>query len=235
MKSKGSGSRGWGLAVSVGLGFAYGLGAASARAQAIESPAEAGLTVKLQVYDYAQVAPADWARAKEEATRILLVAGIETAWHERVMTAEGPQGESCRGRVGSDVLVLRILSRAMAERVPSAGETFGFAQDSTDGQPATVASVFYHRVQKLADDLGFSRGEILGHALAHEIGHLLLGAHSHTVNGIMRASWKRKDLINASMGGLCFLPQQAQVIRGEIRARMRVASTADDSARVGGN
>jgi hypothetical protein len=234
MKGKGPGTRGWGLAVLVGLGFACFVASVSASAQAKESPAEAGLTMKLQVYDYAQVAPADWARAKEEATRILFVAGVEAVWRECVMTAEGPQGEACRGRVGSDALVLRILSRAMAERVPSAGETFGFAQDSTDGQPATVASVFYHRVQRLADDLGFSRGEIMGHALVHEIGHLLLGAHSHTANGIMRASWKRKDLINASMGGLCFLPQQAQHIRGEIMARTRPGRAPNDSAQVRG-
>ena len=82
MKSKGPRTRGWGLAFLAGLGFAYGLGPASAPAQAIESPTEAGLTVKLQVYDYAKVEAGGWARAKEEATRILLIAGVETAWRE---------------------------------------------------------------------------------------------------------------------------------------------------------
>ena len=30
---------------------------------------------------------------------------------------------------------------------------------------------------------------LLGRAMAHEIGHLLLGANSHSLNGIMRGHW----------------------------------------------
>ena len=206
----------------VGLGFAYFAGSVGASAEVIDGSTEADLTVTLHVFDYAQVEPRDLARAKEEATRILRAAGVETAWFECVLTAEGPHdGEACRGQLGSGELVLRILPRAMAERVPFAGDTFGFAQQSTDGQPAYVASVFYHRVETLADELGFSRGVILGHALAHEIGHLLLGPGRHAPSGIMRASWKRKDLINASMGSLCFLPQQVEIIRAEVERRMQ--------------
>ena len=219
MKKQGPGTGGWGLAVLVSLGFAYFAVSVGASAEVMDGSTQAELNVKLRVYDYSQVEPRHLARAKEEATRILQAAGVETTWLECVMSAEGPQGESCRGQLGSGGLVLRILPRAMAERLPFTGETFGFAQQSTDGRPAYVASVFYHRVERLADDLGFSRGVILGHALAHEVGHLLLGPGRHAPNGIMRASWKRKDLINASMGSLHFLPQQAHLIRTEVRRR----------------
>jgi hypothetical protein len=222
MKSKGSGSRGWGLAVLVGLGFASVFSSTEAFAGRIDGSNQAGLTFSLHVFDYAQVEPGDLARAEDEVTRIFRVVGLETVWHECVMSDEGPQGEACRGQLGPGELVLRILPRAMAERVPMTGETFGFAQQSTDDHPSYVASVFYHRVERLADDLGFARSMILGHALAHEIGHLLLGTDSHAPLGIMRASWKRRDLINASMGGLVFLPQQAARIRAEVEHRTGV-------------
>jgi hypothetical protein len=37
----------------------------------------------------------------------------------------------------------------------------------------------------------FERG--LGHVMAHEVGHLLLGAHSHSRTGLMSADWLPLD------------------------------------------
>ncbi len=218
MKSKGPGTWGWGIGFLVGLGLVCMSSSTDVFAGVIYGSKEGDLTLTLHIYDYAQVAPSDLARAKEEATGIFRVVGLETTWHERAVSAEGPQGEACRRHLGPDVLVLRILPRLMAERVPLNDSTFGFAMQSTDGRPAYVANVFYHRVERLAADLGFPRGVILGDALAHEIGHLLLGTHSHAPFGIMRASWTRRDLINASMGGLLFLPpaERAHPRRGAV-------------------
>jgi hypothetical protein len=103
--------------------------------------------------------------------------------------------------------------------------SFGFAQQSTDGTPSYVASVFYHRVEGAARELGVSRAVILGHALAHEVGHFLLGKDSHSANGIMRALWTEKELLNASAGRLVFLPQRAAVMRTEVMARTKRLST----------
>jgi hypothetical protein len=37
----------------------------------------------------------------------------------------------------------------------------------------------------------FERG--LGHVLAHEVGHLLLGGHSHSRTDLMSADWYPRD------------------------------------------
>jgi hypothetical protein len=37
----------------------------------------------------------------------------------------------------------------------------------------------------------------------------------------MRAQWDRRDLENSAQGQLQFTPEQAQVIRAEVDARMR--------------
>jgi hypothetical protein len=52
----------------------------------------------------------------------------------------------------------------------------------------------------------------LAHAMAHEIGHLLL-PYGHSATGLMRADWEGKDLRRAVQGQLKFTPQQAELIR----------------------
>ena len=52
----------------------------------------------------------------------------------------------------------------------------------------------------------FDRG--LGHAMAHEVGHLLLGVHSHALSGLMTADWHALETHLQP-----FTPEQAQVIR----------------------
>jgi hypothetical protein len=55
--------------------------------------------------------------------------------------------------------------------------------------------------------------QILGHAVAHEIGHLFLNLKSHSATGIIRGDWDLKDLQDASkaitgVGRLRAPPQQ---------------------------
>jgi hypothetical protein len=83
------------------------------------------------------------------------------------------------------------------------------------------ASVFYHRVQKIAKARLAAPPQILGHALAHEIGHLLLGSNSHSPKGIMRADWGEGDLKKAMLELLRFSRDEAGRIRAAVSARMR--------------
>ena len=53
---------------------------------------------------------------------------------------------------------------------------------------------------------------VLAHAMAHEIGHLLL-PYGHSATGLMRAEWDRKDLRLAVHGRLNFTAEQATLIR----------------------
>jgi len=36
--------------------------------------------------------------------------------------------------------------------------------------------------------------QLLGFAVAHEVGHLLLGTNTHAAAGLMRAVWSRSDI-----------------------------------------
>jgi hypothetical protein len=56
-----------------------------------------------------------------------------------------------------------------------------------------LAYVSYPLVEELASNSDVSKSEILGAALAHEMGHILLGAR-HSWMGIMKPHWNEHDL-----------------------------------------
>jgi hypothetical protein len=68
----------------------------------------------------------------------------------------------------------------MPDRLRQAEDSFGFAMIPEDGSFATVANVFSYDANQLVDRRGMRLGVILGHLAAHELGHLLLGAGSHS-------------------------------------------------------
>ena len=69
---------------------------------------------------------------------------------------------------------------------------------STGGSVAgRFANVFYERVKHVSLLWGLFPRDVLGDAIAHELGHLLLGPQ-HSDRGIMNADWTRQDLTFSS-------------------------------------
>jgi hypothetical protein len=77
-----------------------------------------------------------------------------------------------------------------------------------------------------SDDAEFEVPIILGCAIAHEVGHLLLGSNSHSGSGIMQRRWERKEMRHAMTGTLLFTPEQAKLIQAETQARMRLRTAS---------
>ncbi len=163
---------------------------------------------KLQVrlYDYARLSPAMIEWATEDAKEVLSEAGIPTRWLDCSMSLSDEELDpACRVPSGPTVVVLKILPREMAERFTVPEGSFGFAvlSDKANGF-GSQAVVFYHRVNELAADMDSYRSVALGHILAHEIGHFLLGSGSHSNQGIMKATWQNGDLEKAIRGKFRF-------------------------------
>lgn len=57
---------------------------------------------------------------------------------------------------------------------------------------------------------------LLGCVIAHELGHLLLGAHGHSIHGIMRDRWDVEQTRVALMSELDFLPEEGKLMRGAL-------------------
>ena len=82
------------------------------------------------------------------------------------------------------------------------------------------------RIDELAWRAGGRTARILGHTMAHELGHLLLGANAHSPSGIMRGVWLPEDLKFMRWGELTFTLRQSDQIRNSLlrRARLGVSS-----------
>jgi hypothetical protein len=175
---------------------------------------EAAMAVNISVYDDAGVGPETVASAAEEASKIFGQAGIETHWflcgEGQNLTHASPQ---CGKAVFPTNLSLRIVRRARGLR---AG-TFGVAYLSR-GERGCYSDIFLEPMQQLQKSFPGGLGNLIGHVSAHEIAHLLLGANSHSVAGLMRGTWQREEWENAEKGRLIFNPSEAAAMNAHILA-----------------
>ena len=64
--------------------------------------------------------------------------------------------------------------------------------------------ILYDRVEALSERLNTAVYVIVGHAIAHELGHVLLGSTEHTSGGLMQGCWTPASWRLASAGLLAF-------------------------------
>ena len=83
----------------------------------------------------------------------------------------------------------------------------GFAAVDPAIHVGVLATIFYDRVQIVATRGGLESGELLGRAMAHEVGHLLLRAAGHSRTGLMRAVWADAELTENRREDWVFSPQ----------------------------
>jgi|SRR5579863_2490032 len=183
--------------------------------------AEQVLKITVFVYNYAEVSGDVLAQSEAEAGGIYQLVGIGIAWLDCPLSPDqAGQYPACQVPPGPTRLVVRVLSRVMAERMRQPEDTFGFALQPGDGTFGMVANVFSFDAEELAKRRGMSHGVILGHLMAHELGHLLLGTGGHAASGIMHVPWHRKELEIITQGLMLFGPAEGEKMRAQIHARM---------------
>ena len=172
--------------------------------------------ITVYVYDYSEI-PADvLTRAKSAAIEIYRRAGVETEWLDcPTSAADLHQNRACRQRPGASRLVMKIVPPSMAERMGLDATTYGISWIPDDGSFGWMAFVCSQRASRLAKGNPQLEGVLLGHLMAHEIGHLLLGANSHAASGIMKVPWAKKEVRLAQQGRMGFTPKQALHIQSE--------------------
>ena len=132
----------------------------------------------------------------------------------------GESQSSPTGQANLDQIdyVLRILPRSRAALKDSA---LGEALPCPPDEAVCFANVFYNRVEQRTEVERISLEQVLGHAMAHELGHLLLGSNSHSSTGIMSGKWRAEELKRAAKGDLLFTPQQARIIHDHALAKIK--------------
>jgi hypothetical protein len=87
----------------------------------------------------------------------------------------------------------------------------------------TLATVFLDLIEPVAHRTGAGVHTLLGRAIAHEVGHLLLGTSTHSPTGLMRATWTDHELGRNDERDWLFGPTDRGLLRD---ARLRVSRQA---------
>jgi hypothetical protein len=166
--------------------------AALAGALSTNAAADAERSVTVRTFNYAQVPAEQLASARLNATIIFSRAGISLHWIDcRVPQSES--GAACTEPLGErGDLMLRLVDSPpqTSERIVALGTSL-LDLEQRAGVLMTVDAV---PIRVIAEKTSTDVSILLGRAIAHEIGHLLLGSSSHPGAGLMRALWTHEEL-----------------------------------------
>jgi hypothetical protein len=140
-------------------------------------------------------------QAQEIASHIFARIGIHIDWYHDDRHCKNPLEEFINVLVSAD---------APANQHPDA-----LAYTRLYDHPHI--EVFYNRVANTVDPLRVPA--LLGHVLAHEIGHTLEGTASHTETGLMKARWDEYDLLRLSFHPMSFTSADVSLIYQGIAQR----------------
>ncbi len=172
---------------------------------AVTAHAGSAARIKLRMVNSAKVSAVTLALAQKRAAYVLAQAGVEIVWQD----CSAGDADVCDGQMEGSEFWLHVANWKPAA---ASAEALGFTVLKTGVTTGdSLAGVYYPGVAQIAASLQVTEGEVLGAALAHEIGHLLGADHSPT--GIMRSRFNRQCIVDLSQGGLLFSKSQATHIR----------------------
>jgi hypothetical protein len=189
-----------------------GMGLSSA---ALAAEANDGSGITVLVFNFRQAPPEMLVKAEKEAGRILEQAGVPVTWRD-CPTGDDP----CRKETGRDFFLAMM-----------AGPVQNKFLDTISGYavlPSHIAVVYYDYLPRLpvGDSNEDDTAVVLGCVIAHELGHLLLGTHGHSMGGIMQAQWGIEQTQHGLMSQLSFLPEEVRLMHGSTAAQQAKNSSA---------
>jgi hypothetical protein len=172
----------------------------------------------VDLYDYADLPAKEIDRLTETVDLIFEHSGIQIIWQN----CRGAQavGSAC----GTELQVTQIAVRILPGESRSSDDfrTLHLGSSIVLAEGGHYASVFVPAVRAQAAGFGVSFNLLLAYAVAHEVGHCLLGP-GHSYTGLMRSAWNRKDAVEISRLSLRLTKKEAE----RASARLRPAVFAD--------
>jgi hypothetical protein len=191
---------------------------------------EKQLTVRVR--NYARMDSGVLLKAEMTANKILQEARAETVWVVCFDGSTWSKNVACTDPPGAMDLTVNVLPFAGMERFRQRENVFGYAAEDGDYGFACLAWIFYDPIKSFAVERKMSLARLLGHVFAHELGHVLLGANSHSGIGLMRAQWSSRELLAADHGDLFFSASESRRIQTQLHARWQAGSRGLQSDQV---
>ena len=132
--------------------------------------------------------------AETEAGFVFQPAGIEVEWAD------------CQSGLARTPSTTRFVIRLRNDLVPRFGgelSLHAMGRAFVSDGAGYIADVYYPSIRAMSEISPAGEGSLIGYTIAHEIGHLLLGAE-HKPHGIMRARWDQDELLALAQHSLGF-------------------------------
>jgi hypothetical protein len=170
----------------------------------------------VKVADYAKVDHATLKKAKLVAASIFARAGVKANLSDWEDCNDVPE------RSGT----FHVIIRDSPESYGLPASVLGVVPRTVNEIDRNFVFVFYKVAIQLGAQTLISSATILGYAMAHVIGHVLLDQPSHSRSGVMKANWTVNDMREMNnTWGLNFDPEQSGRIQAEVRRRMQDQQT----------
>ena len=192
-----------------------------AHAATLDAAPRPHAAVAIRTYNYAALSGAQLSESRAEAAHIFRQAGIVLEWIE-CRVPGGQDGAACT----EPLLVGRDLMLRLVDRTPSPGErivALGESMIDREQRGGVLMTVDVFPVRAIAERASAAFFLLLGRAIAHEIGHLLLGSSEHPRLGLMRALWSHDELRGARPAHWGFSSREAAQMRETVRKLTRTA------------
>jgi hypothetical protein len=181
-------------------------------------------TVVLRAYDYANISIELLAAARVEAEQIFQRAHITMRWIDCAVPGRKDGAPCVEPLAPGRDLMLRLVDRppanaAEAARVVALGESMVDREE----RGGVLMTVDLFRVRTVGERASVGIAVLLGRAIAHEVGHLLLGSADHPRLGLMRARWSNDELRGLKPASWGFSAREAAQMRQTLRGRSRTA------------
>lgn len=163
------------------------------------------LEVTVLVHNHAKASESVVTAGEVEAARIFRDAGIHVRW------VDCSKRSVCHHEPGANEYELSIVPDGQT----SSDLVYGVAFLGPAGE-GKYYDVFLRRIEAGAEISGENTARLLGAVMAHELGHLMLGSHAHTYQGIMSGIWTEFALKRMDMGNLLFSKEQAALMRAKV-------------------
>jgi hypothetical protein len=134
--------------------------------------------VVIRSYNLSGVQTRELTEARETLQATLRTATIDLVWRDCA-------NSSCEEPLGARDLIVRIVATPRG----AGPDELGYSMVDLQERIGTLATVYADRIALLAERARIDAGKLLGRAVAHEVGHLLLGTSQHSATGLMRARW----------------------------------------------
>jgi hypothetical protein len=191
----------------------------------VRTPAAAVVddSLLVRIYDNAGLMASELSSALKTTHEILRRADLAVDWVQCRARSTGPVPAVCDTPLSFSDVVVRLIEGSDKE----SGErrALGYSLFDSNGTSG-FATVYVDRVDWLSRRANYPRAPVLGRAIAHEIGHLILRSNAHTESGLMREVWTAEQILRNRREDWTFSPGQD----GDLR-NARIATRSGSKSR----